>query len=152
VDVSSGLDAPYAAEVVFPWVADLGRYPAWLDIVKRVDPDPDVGLGPQGSDSWTVELRARLGPVARSKRLRMVRTVYELNRSVRFERAELDGRDHSSWVLEVSLAPTGAGCRLTMGLHYAGGSLAPLVQRLLTEEIRRSGRRLLDGIAAGLPA
>ena len=71
-------------------LADLGTYPAWLGLVTAAEPD--------GDNTWVVTLRARLGPLARSKRLRMVRTERSAD-SVRFERREVDGRDHSEWVL-----------------------------------------------------
>ncbi|MGE0795554.1 MAG: SRPBCC family protein [Acidimicrobiia bacterium] len=146
MEVSAGLDLPHGPDVVFPWVADLGRYPSWLEIVRRAEPEPDgdEGEGP----AWKVELRARLGPMARSKRLRMVRAAMEPDRSARFERAELDGREHSDWVLAVALDPAAGGCHLRMTLTYAGSALAPLVQRILADEIDRSGRRLLGCLDA----
>jgi hypothetical protein len=157
MDVSATLHVPYPPAAVFPWLADLGRYPSWLDIVKRADPVPDARptadeRGAVPGPAWSVDLRARLGPVARSKRLRMVRTVCEDDRVVRFERAEVDGRDHSSWVLDGKLVSTADGCWLTMTLQYAGGALAPLVQRFLNDEIDRSGRRLVDLVASGQSA
>lgn len=100
-------------------LADLGTYPEWLTLV--------TGVAPDGPDAWLVTLRARLGPLARSKRLRMVRTEL-LEHSVRFERAETDGRDHAAWVLTASLEPTGEStCDVKVHLHY-GGALwsAPL--------------------------
>jgi hypothetical protein len=149
VDVSAGLELPFPPSAVFPWIADLGRYPAWLDIVTKVDAEP---ADDQGEPAWTVDLRARLGPIARSKRLRMVRTVLEVDHAVRFERAERDGRDHSAWVLDASIEPTAEGCHLDMSLRYAGGALAPLVQRLLGDEIDRSGKRLVEQVSTGLSA
>jgi hypothetical protein len=147
VEVSARLDVPHPAAAVFPWVADLGRYPAWLDIVRRAEPgDP---AGGDGAPAWTVDLRARLGPIARSKRLRMVRTVCDADRAVRFERAETDGRDHAAWVLDAAIDPDAGGCHLAMTLRYAGGALGPLVQRLLADEIDRSGARLVARVAAG---
>ena len=59
-------------------LADLSTYPEWLALVTEAEP--------QGDHTWLVTLRARLGPLARSKRLRMVRTQL-LDDSVRFERA-----------------------------------------------------------------
>ena len=55
---------------------------------SRLEPD-------DGRPAWRVELRARVGPFARSKQLRMVRTVYEPERIARFERIEDDERDHA---------------------------------------------------------
>ena len=52
-------------------VATLDRYPPWMRLVHRVEPvEPD-----DGRPAWRVELRARVGLFARSKQLRMVRTV-----------------------------------------------------------------------------
>ncbi|MEX0768329.1 MAG: hypothetical protein WD029_07650, partial [Microthrixaceae bacterium] len=95
--------------------------------------------------AWSVELRAQLGVLRRSKRLRMIRTLVEAPRLARFERQELDGRAHSDWVLEAQVEPTGvADCLLTMSLHYGGSMWVPLLDRLLAEEIERSRGRLLS--------
>jgi len=100
-------------------LADLATYPAWLTLVTGAEPD--------GPDAWLITLRARLGPLARSKRLRMVRTEL-LEHSVRFERAETDGRNHAAWVLTASLEPMAdLTSEVKVHLHY-GGALwsAPL--------------------------
>lgn len=140
MDVTADLEAPYAPAAVFEWVADLGRYPDWLEIVPRAQPD--------GDGAWSVDLRGRLGPLARSKRLRMARTVLDEPRRVRFERDERDGRHHSAWVLEAVVEPLEAGTRLTMHLHYGGTLFGPVLERLLRDEIERSRIRLLDRLAA----
>ena len=94
-------------------LADLGTYPEWLSLVSRADPIP-------AEDAWLVTLRARLGPLARSKRLRMIRTeLDELH--VSFERAETDDRNHANWILEATvdpISPTSCGARVH--LHYSG--------------------------------
>jgi hypothetical protein len=140
--------APCGVEELFSWVDDLGRYPAWLEIVPRADPDPAHPDDP--GPAWSVDLLGRLGPLARSKRLRMVRTVYEPNQRVRFERADHDGREHSAWVLEarVDEAVSGEGSVLTMHLHYGGGLGGPLVEKLLSDEIVKSRPRLLELVSA----
>jgi hypothetical protein len=142
VDVDVDLQAPCAPEVLFAWVDDLARYPRWLDLVPRAEPEPplegDPGL------AWSVDLRARLGPLARSKRLRMVRTVHEAPRVARFERLEHDGREHSDWVLQATVEPVGgAGSRLTMHLHYSGGMFGPVLEKKLHDEVARCRPRLL---------
>ncbi|HEY9558253.1 MAG TPA: SRPBCC family protein [Acidimicrobiales bacterium] len=141
MDVTATLDAPVPPVDLFPWVDDLERYPSWLDIVPRavpVDPHAD-DVGP----AWAVDLRGRFGPFARSKRLRMVRTVHDEPGSARFERAEHDGREHSAWVLDAAIEPLADGSRLTMRLHYGGRLWMPALDRLLGDEIERSRPRLL---------
>ena len=126
---------------LYPWLDDLARYPEWLDIVPRatpVDPHPD-DVGP----AWSVDLRGRLGPFARAKRLRMVRTASEAPSHARFERVEHDGREHSAWVLDASVADTAGTSRLTMRLHYGGRLWMPVLDRVLADEIERSRPRLL---------
>jgi hypothetical protein len=135
VDVTASLDAPQPSARVFEVVTDLSTYPQWLDIVARTEPD--------GDGVWLVWLRGRLGPLARSKRLRMRRTVEEAPWRVRFERDERDGRRHSPWVLDASVAPQGDGSQLTVALHYGGSLFGPVLERVLGDEIERSRERLL---------
>lgn len=143
MDVTATLDAPHPPERLFPLVDDLGRYPEWLDIVPRAEACPDE------DGAWSVDLRGRLGPFARSKRLRMIRTERLHPTSVRFERRETDGRRHSPWVLTATLTPLDAsGCRLTVHLHYGGSLWWPALDRILADEIERSRTRLLQLAAA----
>ncbi|MBX3286490.1 MAG: SRPBCC family protein [Acidimicrobiales bacterium] len=135
MDLDATLVAPCSPEHLFSWVEDLRRYPEWLEIVTRAEPI-DGG-------AWAVDLRGRLGPLARSKRLRMVRSRHEAPTAVRFERAEVDGREHSPWVLEADVAPCSRGAELTMRLHYGGGLFGPVLERVLRDEIERSRHRLL---------
>jgi uncharacterized protein YndB with AHSA1/START domain len=146
MDVTADLLAPCSPERLFVWVDDLGHYPEWLDIVPRATP-VDAQDGDPGP-AWSVDLRGRLGPFARSKRLRMVRAVHEAPHRVRFERLEHDGRRHSPWVLEARVAPDAGGSLLTMRLHYGGSLVGPLVERLLADEIRQSKPRLLALVGA----
>ncbi len=136
MDLSATLDAPCSPAELFAWVDDLGRYPAWLAIVTRAEPD--------GDSAWQVDLRGRVGPLARSKRLRMVRTVWEPERRAVFERAENDGRNHAEWVLRATVDPRDDGSRLVMELHYSGGLWGPVVERLLRDEIDAGRAKLLD--------
>ena len=142
----ASLEAPCRPADLFTWVDDLGRYPDWLDIVPRADPaDPHPDdAGP----AWSVDLRGRLGPFARAKRLRMVRTVHEPHHHARFERVEHDGRQHSAWVLDAAVAAGDAASRLTMRLHYGGRLWVPALDRLLADEIERSRPRLLARLAS----
>lgn len=136
-----------APDVVFPFVADLGRYPAWMPLVHAATRLSDVD-----APAWDVEIRARIGPFARSKRLRMERTQLVTDRLAVFERAEVDGRDHAAWILRVELAETdpattAVGTVVTMHLAYdgslwTGGPLA----RVFDDQVRR-GR---DGLVAAV--
>lgn len=125
-----------AADEVFAVVEDLARYPEWLSIVPRaviVETDPPI---------WMVDLRGRVGPLSRAKRLRMRRSVHEPQTRVRFERAELDGRDHAPWILDAVVAPRAGGSELTMTLRYGGALWAPMLDRMLRQEVERSRPRL----------
>ncbi|HEX4818907.1 MAG TPA: SRPBCC family protein [Acidimicrobiales bacterium] len=138
MDVTANLEAPCSPEALFQLVSDLGTYPKWLDIVPRAVADGDV------EPAWIVDLRGKLGPFARSKRLRMVRTTNDAPTAVVFERKERDGRSHSDWRLSADVSGTADGSRLTMRLHYGGGLWGPILERLLTDEIERSKPRLLE--------
>ncbi len=147
MDVRADLTAACDTASLFAWVDDLARYPEWMHLVHSAvpapaEPDVDDGDGP----AWTVELRARVGPLARSKRLRMVRSVHDDPTRVVFERREADGRRHSPWVLDVRLAQTATGgTRLDMHLHYGGGLwTGGVMERVLREEIDRGRDRLLS--------
>jgi hypothetical protein len=144
MDITAELDAPCAPDVLHSWIDDLGSYPQWLTIVPRaiaVDHDP----GDPGP-AWSIDLRGKVGPLSRSKRLRMVRSTTDANEVV-FERRELDGQDHAAWVLRAKLTPKGVGTTLTMELHYSGRLWEPLVERLLRDEIEQSKARLLALLA-----
>lgn len=145
VDVTADLTAPCSPDELLAWVDDLERYPQWLAIVTSASPAPavDGDAGP----AWLVDLRARLGPLARSKRLRMVRTHRTTDRAV-FERREADGKTHSPWVLDATVTPTDEGSRLVMLLHYGGSLWGPVLERMLGDEIEESRPRLLVCLAA----
>ncbi|MEL7208535.1 MAG: SRPBCC family protein [Actinomycetota bacterium] len=131
------IDAP--ADQVYAIVSDLSRYPEFLAIVTKVEPaDGDDG-------SWWVTLRAKIGPFARSKRLRMVRTVAETGARARFERVEVDGRQHSPWTLEARVRPDGDTTSVvTMGLDYGGGLWSGAIDAVLRAEVDDAGQRLQD--------
>ncbi|HEX9530250.1 MAG TPA: SRPBCC family protein [Acidimicrobiales bacterium] len=134
------------ARRVLPWVADLSTYPMWLSMVTSADPAPRL-VGDDGP-AWAVGIGARLGPLRRSKRLRMVRTVHAGSR-VRFERREVDGREHGAWLLDAALAEEGARATLlTMRLEYRGAAWVGLLEAVLRQEVRRAGPRL-DRLVTG---
>jgi hypothetical protein len=144
--VSLPIDGASAADV-FAHVATLDRYPAWMRLVHRVEALPPD----DGRPAWRVQLRARVGPFARSKQLRMVRTVLQPDHYVRFERIQDDGRDHAAWILGATVDDTAWGAQLLMELSY-GGSLwgSAILQRVLDDEIRR-GKAALRGLVSVSP-
>lgn len=146
MDLTADLDAPCSPERLFARVDDLGAYPDWLEIVERAEPAA-AHEGDDGDAAWLVDLRGRLGPLARSKRLRMVRTRCDAPNLVRFERREHDGRQHADWVLEAQVDPADAGSRLEMRLHYGGTFGGMVLERLLGDAIERSRPALLDRVS-----
>ncbi len=141
------LAAPCDSARLFAWVEDLDQYPQWMTLVhsiQRVDQ-------PAATPAWNVELRAHVGPFARSKVLRMERTEHVAPTTVpgcaTFQRSEVDGREHSPWTLRATVAagPTDATSHLTMELEY-GGSLwgGAVLQRVLDDSVRRASERLVE--------
>ena len=143
MDLTASLEAPCPPEDLFGWVDDLARYPAWLGIVERAVALPADGDASDEPPAWSVDLRGRLGPFARSKRLRMVRTELAAPSLAVFERRETDGRHHSRWMLRAEVAPRPTGSALHMRLHYGGALWGPVLERLLAEEVERGRARLL---------
>jgi len=139
------VETPAPPERLYALVEDLGRYSEWLDIVVRASP-AEALAGDEGP-AWSIELRGRLGPLARSKRLRMVRTVHDVPERVVFERREAGERSHSPWTLTAEVAPTADGSRLTMSLHYGGALWGPMLERLLADEVERARPRLVALLA-----
>lgn len=139
VDAEVRCDA--SAEAVSALVRRLDTYPEWLGLVDRV-----VECHAGDAPAWQVDLRGQLGPIRRTKRLRMVRTVDEVDH-VRFERRELDGRDHAQWILDARIREEDSGTLLTMTLRYDGMRWVPLLDRVLAEEIERARPRLLELLA-----
>lgn len=140
VDVTAEMETGATVRALFACIDDLGRYPEWLGLISRavpLDPDPrDEG------PAWSIDLRGRIGPLARAKRLRMVRTEHQAPATVTFERRERDARTHASWVLRGEVVEGEAGARLVMRLHYGGTLFGPVLERLLGDEIERSRPRL----------
>ena len=141
------IDVEADTDKVFAIVADLGHYDQLLDIVHQVNVDHGQA-DDSGPTAWLVTLRAKIGPFARSKRLRMTRTVHEPNH-VRFERTELDGRDHSPWVLTATIEPAGSGSHVTMSLDYGGRLWIPALDGLLKTQVSRATTNLQQLAAAG---
>jgi len=152
MDVTADLEAPCAPAHLFDSVDDLGAYPDWLEIVERAEVSP-AHPDDDGDAAWLIDLRGRLGPLARSKRLRMVRTTCDAPGLVRFERREHDGRSHSDWVLEAEVQAIGAAAdppasRLVMRLHYGGSFGGSVLEKLLSDAIERSRPALLEHLGS----
>lgn len=133
---SSSVELSVAPSVVHPYVSDLARYADWMPLVHSVKAaDENV---------WEVELRAKVGVLARSKRLRMRRT-NNSEELIVFERDESDGRMHSSWTLRVNTVPSTIGCVVTMELSY-GGTLwtAGILDRVLASQVEAGKAALIQ--------
>jgi hypothetical protein len=139
VHLRAELAAPVPPADLFAWVGTLDRYPAWLDIVRSATRAVDGGAG----EAWDVVLVGRLGPLRRSKRLRMVCVEHEPPTRSRFARQERDGRDHARWDLVVGVAPVPVGSHLTMDLTYSGSLWGPALHRLISAEIEAAKPRLV---------
>ncbi|MCP4227333.1 MAG: SRPBCC family protein [Actinomycetia bacterium] len=146
--VTVDIDAP--VEHVFPIIADLSRYPQLLDVVHRVE-SADSNAQDGSSDSsdsddpvWLITLRTQIGPLARSKRLRVVRTVHQPLAEAIFERQETDDRHHSPWTLSTTLEPLSDGQRtqVTMALHYGGRLWTSLLDGVLEAQIHQATANL----------
>ncbi|MFM2184117.1 MAG: hypothetical protein RJB61_2411, partial [Actinomycetota bacterium] len=140
--VHAAVDAPCDATRLFSLIDDLAIYPSWIELVHGASVDTPDRDGP----AWRVELRARIGPLARSKRLRMVRTEHRpADGTVVFERRETDGRQHAPWILRAAVTPgpDGSGSTVQMHLHY-GGALwtGGVLERALSEQISSGSERL----------
>jgi hypothetical protein len=139
---SESVVVPAPASAVFPHIARLEAYPAWLRLVHEV-----ALVREQPRPAWEIELRARVGPFARSKRLRMERTELVDDRLAVFERAETDGRQHAAWTLRAELEPVDDGASTTVTMHLAyDGSLwsGAVLGKVLDDEIRRARHTLVD--------
>ena len=127
-------------ESVSSALADLTTYPEWNDLVAAAEPAPAAD-GDPGPAYW-MTLRARLGPFARSKQLRMIRT-HSTADLVRFERLELDGREHASWIMEAATQPAaGGGSNVELMLRYDGGLWTAALEGVLASSIDRATTRL----------
>jgi len=140
------MDLAAPTDQVFPVVSDLDSYQHWLGFISRCEP-ANAESGDPGP-AWTVTLRARLGPFARSKQLRMVRSECSPSSLVKFERREVDGREHSPWALESTLdATTATQTQLKMVLSYDGPLWSPILEKALdqyADEAKANLRRLVE--------
>ena len=152
MDIEARLTTPAAPSRVLALVDDLGVYPQWMPLVHRAE--PVVGV----ADAWNVELRAKVGPFARSKKLRMVRSAYERNDGAErgdvarivFERREIDERQHAMWRLTATVTAANSavgGAELVMRLHYDGRLFVSVVEAILRQNIDAGRVRLAELLA-----
>jgi hypothetical protein len=139
VDIRVDVNLPCSAKELLPFIDDLAQYPAWMGLVHTVISE--------GEDVWQVELRGKIGPFARSKRLRMMQVETSEPHHIRFERQENDGRSHSDWVLDAQVTEVGSASTLNMTLHYGGRLFSNVVERALHDEIEASKQRLRNLVA-----
>lgn len=110
------------AGIVFDVVSDLQTYPFWLDIVDKVTPD--------GEDAWIVTLTAKIGPIKRSKKLRMIKSTDGM--ATTFIRQETHGRDFSIWKMHSTVTPVSTNSsELTIELLYDGPYWSNVLDALL---------------------
>jgi hypothetical protein len=138
------MTAPVDAATLFAHVGSLDDYPGWMPLIHEVE---HTNPGDDERPAWMVELRAQVGPFARSKRLRMVRAEFEPGMRAVFERSEDDGRQHSAWVLHAELSDVeadAASTELTMTMRYDGSLWAgPILERVLDDQVRQGSDNLL---------
>ena len=134
------MELPVDQSLVHPYVSDLKKFEEWMPLIHSVES--------AGDNVWNVELRAKVGVLARSKRLRMRRTSNTPEHIV-FERDESDGRNHSAWTLKVNTEPSQSGCVVTMELTY-GGALwtAGILDRVLASQVE-AGKAGLTRVVQG---
>ncbi|MFK8025294.1 MAG: SRPBCC family protein [Ilumatobacter sp.] len=145
--------APVRADVLFPFVSALDAYPAWMPLIHDVEALHGTHID---APAWNVELRARVGPFARSKRLRMERTQLITDRLAVFERRESDRSEHSTWRLVAEIAELADAdadlVELTMTMGYDGALWAgPILERVLDEQVRAGRERLMALVGSGPP-
>ncbi len=146
MDVEAGLTTAAPVSSVLAQVDDLSAYPSWMSLVHSA-----IRVEGEQPPTWNVELRASVGPLARSKRLRLVRSEYatigDVHRLV-FERRETDGRTHAIWRLTVTVTEAAGRTSLTMHLHYDGRFFVGVVESILRQHIEAGRARLSELLAA----
>lgn len=133
LNVASSLDN------VFTALRDLETYTEWLSFIDSIE---KVEI--QGEDqSWIVVLRSQLGPFARMKKLRMVKSSEHLGRSVCFSRSEVDAKEHSSWDLEVSCSSLDdANTKVALTVSYGGKFWSRPLETAFNSHVEEAKTRL----------
>ena len=144
MDIEATLRTAAQPSAVVARVAELDSYPEWMSLVHSATRIADMP-----EPTWDVELRTKVGPFARSKRLRMVRSQLDEGdkTNIVFERRETDGRQHAAWRLRVVVQPASDGSHLTMHLHYDGRFFVSVVEAILQQNIDAARQRLGELLA-----
>lgn len=137
-------------DVVIDLLSDLANYPHWLDVVS--DAQPAAPIPTDGDNpAWMVTLTAKVGPFARSKRLRMVRTEHTTDTEpavIRFQRGEADGRDHARWDMDAVVSDQGGPVEATITLSYGGSLWTGPLEPILDAAARKAADRLAASVVA----
>jgi hypothetical protein len=157
MELEASLHTAAPRSAVIAYVAELDKYPQWMALVHSAS----LVHGTH-QPTWEVELRAKVGPFARSKRLRMARTQFVEGEETRivFERRETDGRQHAAWRLSITVRDNTstsdaravtqqagthlAGTHLAMHLHYDGRFFVSVVEAILQQNIDAGRKRLSE--------
>ena len=132
------LDINAEPEMVFNALSDLRNYPLWLSFIHKVE-STDL------DESWLITLRSQIGPFTRLKKLRMQRTLNPSTRSVLFHRDELDGKQHSNWLLHVRVdEEKNTRCLITLELEYSGKFWSKTLENILDSEVIKASKLLED--------
>ena len=132
------LDINAEPEMVFNALSDLRNYPLWLSFIHKVE-STDL------DESWLITLRSQIGPFTRLKKLRMQRTLNPSTRSVLFHRDELDGKQHSNWLLHVRVdEEKNTQCLITLELEYSGKFWSKTLENILDSEVIKASKLLED--------
>ena len=130
-----------SSDIVFEVVSDLETYPDWLDIVENVLAE--------SNDAWFVTLTAKIGPIKRSKKLRMIRTVED--NTVNFIRQETHDREFSIWEMTSTVTELSeSSSNLLIELNYSGAYWSSLLDALFEAKkpgIEKSLKNYLAEIA-----
>lgn len=147
MEVVASVEVPVSPEVLFSYISDLANYPRWLELVHSASAVDD--LVDKTRPTWQVELQARIGVFARSKRLRMTRTICEAPNLVVFERNEQDSRKHAEWVLRATVNATPVGAELVTNLNYSGKLFTnSVLERALADQIKTGREKLIQQLSA----
>ncbi len=149
MNVEATFEAPCEPELMFSLMEDLENITPWLDLLggaERTTADPsDVG------PAWDATFAIKLGPLTKTKDVRLVQIVHEPYEKVVYERHELpiEGKDASQiamWRLTMKVSPTDTGSLLYVHVFYGAEALGDMAEGILTKELNKARPALLEEI------